>query len=329
MKKALIFLAFLSVFILTKEAKADTIVTVKNGSGAYTSSYMHFYDENGTLVTLSYAAGTVTLQYKDGAIRTYPYTQTTNGLTVTGTWKGTDESNYEYTANVQENLVQTTKSSGSGRGGGYRPPTVVTSLQDGKIDYDYAGAYVAPLVPPILDGTATVNAITLTWNSPSGGVAPYSYTIYDENNYVVATTSDLTFTITGLNPLSTHTYSLLTTDSAGSEIYSKSFQIDTPAPTLNTIYTFSSNNTDGSIQATWTPEPSNIRYEIYYYDWPSSSWVKGAETTGNSATINNLNTELYNYYYVYIAGYDAAGIETDYDLQTVDVFPLPSTTERD
>src|SRR6266850_6799955 len=146
MKKAFLILGLLGAFMFAGQAKADTVITVTNGTGSYTTNHLAFYDANGTYLVLDGVHGIATVTYPDQTVLTFPYSQSVSGLSVTGSWSGADESGYLYTATVQESLVQT-RHGGSGRGGGYRT-IIITSLLRGVITYDYAGAYAPPLVAP-------------------------------------------------------------------------------------------------------------------------------------------------------------------------------------
>src|SRR5258706_4623067 len=213
MKKTLLFLGLLGAVVLAGQAKADTVITVTNGTGCYLTNYLAFYDANRTYLVLDGAHGIVTVTYPDQTVLTFPYSQTVSGLSVTGSWTGADEWGYVYTASVQETLVQT-RHSGSGKGGGYRT-IIVTSLARGAITYDYAGAYAPPLVAPVVTWDSTQTSVTLSWTAASGGVPPYAYSVYGENGTDVADTADLTATISGLALRTAYTFTVLTTDSAG------------------------------------------------------------------------------------------------------------------
>src|SRR6267378_3804345 len=190
MKKALQILVLVGSFVFAGQAKADTVVTVRNGTGSYSSNHLAFYDANGTYLVLDGVRGIVTITYPDQTLLTFRYSQTVSGLSVTGSWSGADESGYVYTAAVQETLVQT-RHGGSGRGGGYRT-FIVTSLAGGEITYDYAGAYAPPLVAPVVTGSSTATSVMLTWTAASGGVPAYTYSVFDQNGTDVEDTADLT-----------------------------------------------------------------------------------------------------------------------------------------
>src|SRR2546429_510556 len=235
MKKALQILVLVGSLVFAGQAKADTVVTVRNGTGSYSSNHLAFYDANGTYLFLDGVHGIATITYPDQTLLTFPYRQTVSGLSVTGSWSGADESGYLYTASVQESLVQT-RHGGSGRGGGYRT-IIITSLLRGVITYDYAGAYAPPLVTPVVTWDSTQTSVTLSWTAASGGVPPYIYSVYDQNGTDVADTADLTATVTGLGLGTSYTFAVLTTDSAGRHIMSAPASVYTLGPTLNTVYT--------------------------------------------------------------------------------------------
>src|SRR5262245_54997354 len=112
MKQTLLFLGIFGAFVFGLNSRADTLIVVTNGTGGYSTNYLSFNDANGTHLILDGLQGVVTLTYPDQTQLTFPYSQSVSGLSVTGTWSGVDESGYEYTASVQEYLVQT-KHSGS------------------------------------------------------------------------------------------------------------------------------------------------------------------------------------------------------------------------
>src|SRR2546429_3102520 len=207
MKKALQILVLVGSLVFAGQAKADTVVTVRNGTGSYSSNHLAFYDANGTYLVLDGVHGIATITYPDQTLLTFPYRQTVSGLSVTGSWSGADESGYLYTATVQETLVQT-RHGGSGRGGGYRT-IIVTSLVGGVITYDYAGAYAPPLVAPVVTWDSTQTSVTLSWNAASGGVPPYTYSVFDQNGTDLADTAGLAATITGLTPESLYAHSVV------------------------------------------------------------------------------------------------------------------------
>src|SRR5207237_3035157 len=108
--------------VFAGQAKVHTVVTVRNGTGSYSSNHLAFYDANGTHLVLDGVHGTATITYPDQTVLTFPYSQTVSGLSVTGSWSGADESGYLYTATLQETLVQT-RHEDSARCEGYRTTT--------------------------------------------------------------------------------------------------------------------------------------------------------------------------------------------------------------
>jgi hypothetical protein len=318
MKTTLFMLGLLGAVIFVGQARADVVITVKNGTGSYATNSLAFSDANGTHLVLDGVNGMVTVTYPDQTMSTFPYSQTVTGLSVTGSWIGADESGYVYTASVQETLVKTSHG-GSGRGGGYRTITVI-SLQGGVITYDYAGAYAPPLVAPVVtEADSTQISVTLSWTAASGGVPSYIYSVYDQNGTDVADTTGLEATVTGLTLGTSYVYTVVTTDSAGRQIKSVPTTVYTLGPTLYTVYTY--NPVDNTVTATWTADPTAVSYSVFYYDWALGVWVDGADTTGTSATVSGWSPDVYVSFY--IAAYDVNGVETDYDQQLVSVQPPP------
>ena len=199
--------------------------------------------------------------------------------------------------------------------------TITTSVGGGKIIYDYAGAYAPPLVAPLVTGNSTPTAVTLSWTSASGGVAPYTYSVLDQSGTDLANTTAQTATFTGLTPSSLYEYTVVTTDSAGRQISSAPASVYTLDPTLDTTYTY--NEFDNTVTATWVADPTAVSYAVFYFDWASGTWVDGADTTATSATVSGWSPDTYVSFY--IAAYDANGVETDYDqaLVNVEAPPLP------
>jgi len=171
----------------------------------------------------------------------------------------------------------------------------------------------------VLSANPTQTTVTLTWIPASGGVPPYTYSVYDQNGVDVADTTGLTAAITGLSPSTAYTYTVLTTDSAGRLKESAPLFVYTLAPTLDTEYIF--NPVDNTVTAIWNPAPTAVSYAVFYYDWALGVWVDGADTTGTSATVSGWSPNVYVSFY--IAAYDVNGVETDYDQQLVSVQPPP------
>src|SRR5260221_5229647 len=105
MQKARLILLVGAVF-LAEQAKADTVITVTNGTGSYSTNFLAFNDANGAQLVLDGVHSIVTVTYPDQAVFSFPYSQTVSGLSVTGSWTGSDEGGYVYTSSVQENLGQ-------------------------------------------------------------------------------------------------------------------------------------------------------------------------------------------------------------------------------
>src|SRR2546429_6618995 len=216
MKRALQILGLVGSLVFAGQAKADTVVTVRNGTGSYSSNRLAFYDANGTYLFLDGVHGIATITYPDQTLLTFPYRQTVSGLSVQVSWSGADDSGYLYTATVHETLVQT-RHGGSGRGGGYRT-IIVTSLAGGVITYDYAGAYAPPLVAPVVTWDSTQTSVTLSWNAASGGVPPYTYSVFDQNGTDLADTAGAAADIYRLSPVSFFCSSGANNDSVGQQI---------------------------------------------------------------------------------------------------------------
>ncbi|MDR3581705.1 MAG: PKD domain-containing protein [Candidatus Pacebacteria bacterium] len=137
-------------------------------------------------------------------------------------------------------------------------------------------AAAAPLTAPTnVTGTSTTeDSITLSWDASTGGVAPITYSVLQDGN-VVGTTTDTTFTDTGLSASTSYDYVIEATDSAtpiSSVMDSATTTVTTlpaSAPTIASVNGPSS--LDAGTEGTWTlaaSDPTNgtLTYAVNWGD---------------------------------------------------------------
>ncbi|HMO78482.1 MAG TPA: fibronectin type III domain-containing protein [Candidatus Paceibacterota bacterium] len=92
-----------------------------------------------------------------------------------------------------------------------------------------------PAIPTNLSatpGACGTGQISLSWNPVSGAT---SYTVRDGATEIATNITGTSFNHTGLQPGSSHSYSVRANNSAGSSAYSNSVQVNAPATCVNTI----------------------------------------------------------------------------------------------
>jgi hypothetical protein len=309
-------------------AHADTVIQIPNGGGTYRAAdqALFFYDANGGYVWLDGGGKFAILSTPGGGQQEFlNYQQSGGGTGVVGAFSGSDSFG-SFTATVSETLVTRKVTGGSGRGGGYR--TTVTTVVAGTIVYDYASAAIPPLELPAVTWTSDSTSVTLTWAAATTGVPPYTYKVLDTVGIPVYSGPGLSATIDGLRPSGTYLYTFFVFDAAGQLAYDAVRPTTTAAPppppppaTLNTTL---SCNPDGTVHVAWNADPNAVGYSLFGYDWTPGTWTDLADTTGLAADVSEIGTNGILYLQLYIASYDASGVETDWDQQAVpDCTPPP------
>lgn len=115
----------------------------------------------------------------------------------------------------------------------------------------------APNAPTGLTATSTTTAATiLTWNGPTtigtGNCGTVSYTVY-QNGSKVGTSSTTSFTVTGLSPATTYTFTVAASDNAGMGPQSAGLQVTTQSgatPPGNYTVTISGTDANGLSNST-------------------------------------------------------------------------------
>ena len=167
---------------------------------------------------------------------------------------------------------------------------------------------IAPTTPLNLTNiNTTTTGTTLQWQASSDAYGVTGYDIYKGGVYL-ATTSNLTYSVTGLTAGTAYSFTVKAKDAAGNNsVASTALSITTPS-TIDTIAPsqptalVASDVTTNSLKLTWTASTDNIavtKYTIY------KNGIKLGETTGLLFNVNGLfgNTS----YSFYVTAQDAAG----------------------
>lgn len=106
----------------------------------------------------------------------------------------------------------------------------------------------------------TSQGVTLTWTGLKGAL---NY-ILDQNDNVIATTTDTTYNVTGLSPQTTYTFKVAVQTSAGQSDFSPPITVTTlgvpPVAPAGLSY---SNLTDASFNAYWLRQNDATSYDVY------------------------------------------------------------------
>lgn len=178
-----------------------------------------------------------------------------------------------------------------------------------KFSKDYADLFShdteAPTAPQELSASnITSNSVKLTWNPSSDNVAVVKYNIY-ENNILIGSTTDSSFTVEDLEPNTSYNYTVTALDAAGNESTSSNevtittLDVEHVAPSTPTSIV-ASNISKDSVTLTWDKALQNEvvnKYNIYR----DGTFV--GETKTNSFTDSNLTPET-TYTYTVVASND-------------------------
>jgi hypothetical protein len=128
---------------------------------------------------------------------------------------------------------------------------------------------VPPVAPVYVGGSPSVcdtGTLYVNWNRPAGAT---SYTLRDGGT-VIYTGPDVSFTHTGLTLGSSHSYSVMATNNAGSSAYSSVFVYDAPSPCMQPPANLTATPgqcavVPGSIHLSWDPVPTATDYVLSAY----------------------------------------------------------------
>lgn len=170
-----------------------------------------------------------------------------------------------------------------------------------------------PTAPNGLAATASGSStIDLSWAASVDDVGVTSYQIFrDGAAAAIGTTTGTTFSDTGLEPDSTHSYAVLAVDAAGNRSALSNTAtattlsappLDVTAPTAPTGLTASVNLATGVINLSWSASTDDVGVSGYRVFRDSSATPTGTATATTFADSGQLGTHTYT-----VAAVDAAG----------------------
>jgi chitodextrinase len=124
----------------------------------------------------------------------------------------------------------------------------------------------APTVPANLKvGTVTGTSAMLTWAASTDNVAVANYELY-QAGIKIATTSSLSYTVSGLTPATSYSYTIDAIDAAGNRSVQSTavttITVDTIAPVASTTFTAQASAL-GQVTLTWTAATDNAKVTGY------------------------------------------------------------------
>ena len=176
---------------------------------------------------------------------------------------------------------------------------------------------VPPAPPTLRVGEITATSVEITWDKSRGATG---YVIYEGSTRF--TTSDLSYTHTGLTPETAYSYTAESTDGIVTSALSAPLPVTTPPLTVEPLtFTY---NPDGSTEVSFTPS-APAEYIINYAIASDESTVEPVPVTISATQINNIvtNTLLTSHGYSGIVTVSFDG--TNYATGTVQVPPAAPT----
>ena len=174
---------------------------------------------------------------------------------------------------------------------------------------------VPPAPPTLRVGEITATSVEITWDKSRGATG---YVIYEGSTRF--TTSDLSYTHTGLTPETAYSYTAESTDGIVTSALSAPLPVTTPPLTVEPLtFTY---NPDGSTEVSFTPS-APAEYIINYAIASDESTVEPVPVTISATQINNIvtNTLLTSHGYSGIVTVSFDG--TEYDRGIIAVPPAP------
>ncbi|GFZ31506.1 hypothetical protein CSC2_20320 [Clostridium zeae] len=171
----------------------------------------------------------------------------------------------------------------------------------------------------------TYNSVNLKWNASTDNVKVTSYDIYNGSTKVGSTTTGTTYTVTGLLPNTSYSFTVKARDAAGntsaaSNTLTVTTSSDTTAPSAPTNLTTSTKSCT-SVGLSWAAATDNV--SVTGYDVYNGSTKVGSTTTATTYTVTGL---LPNTSYTFtIKARDAAG-NTSASSNSLAVTTLADTT---
>lgn len=162
----------------------------------------------------------------------------------------------------------------------------------------------APSVPVLSSTASTQTSVSLSWTAATDNVGVSGYDIYVDG-IVKASTTGLTYTISGLTASTAYNIHVKAKDAAGNSTSSNTILVSTQAPdtTSPSAPVLSvTDSTASSISLTWTAATDNVGvtgYEVYVNN------VLKTTTTSLTYTVTGLTASTT--YSIYVRAKDAAG----------------------
>lgn len=183
------------------------------------------------------------------------------------------------------------------------------------IDVDFGGGSPVDPTPPTAPANLAVSNVTstsavLTWDTSTDNVGVTGYKIYRGSTLAASTNgTTLTYTLTGLTPSTSYSYSVRAVDGAGNQSANSNVvtfttlapQPDTESPSAPSSLTASA-ITSSSVTLTWSASTDNVGvagYRIY------NGTALAGTTNGLSYTVSGLQPET-SYTFTVVA-FDEAG----------------------
>ncbi|HSX35978.1 MAG TPA: fibronectin type III domain-containing protein [Patescibacteria group bacterium] len=169
---------------------------------------------------------------------------------------------------------------------------------------------VAPTKPTNFKvASVTATSETLTWTASTDDRAVTGYHIYRKGVLIATLSAVLTYTDTGLSPVTAYTYQIDAFDAAGNKSVQAtattvSTAADTTAPTAPTSLTAVTGTTNKTVKLTWTASTDNVAvtgYRIYRGSTPV------ATVSGSTLTYTDTGLVSGTTYSYHIVAIDAAG----------------------
>lgn len=203
------------------------------------------------------------------------------------------------------------------------------------IDVDFGGGSPVDPTPPTAPANLAVSNVTSTsavlrWDASTDNVGVTGYKIY-RGSMLAATTngSTLTYTLTGLTPSTSYSYSVRAVDGAGNQSANSNVvtfttlapQPDTESPSAPSSLTASA-ITSSSVTLTWSASTDNVGvagYRIY-----NGTELAGT-TNGLSYTVSGLQPET-SYTFTVVAFDEAGNVSPPSGALNVTTAPAPAAT---
>jgi len=185
---------------------------------------------------------------------------------------------------------------------------------------------VAPTAPTLTASGTTTNSTVLSWSGATDNIAVTGYDVY-QGATLVGSTSNTTFTVTGLTATTTYTFTVKAKDAAGNaSVASNAVTVTTLTPVPDTIapaapILSASGTTSTTTNLSWTGATDNIGvtgYNVY-----RGTTLLGSTTIATTYAVTGLTASTA--YTFYVQAKDAAG-NVSVASNTVSVTTLAAST---